>query len=215
MKSNLIIVFLLFFLRSSFVFAQSSEGKVDYAVSYPNSGLPKESISMLPTQTQVWFKGEKSRFDMKMGLGISMNTIIDQNTITILMDVMGNKTAIKKDISEENGDKSTLKSLKISYESDTKELAGYLCKKAVVNTNDGDLIIWYTPNITGNNKWNDSFNGINGFPLEFNMKTGQLEMHLIAEKVVLEKVNDTIFSIPSDFNYLSEEETKAMLEGLK
>jgi len=208
-------VFLLFFIQSSFVFAQTSEGKVDYAVSYPNSGLPKESLSMLPTQTQLWFKGEKSRFDMKMGFGISMNTIIEQNTITILMDVMGKKNAIKKDISDSYSDKSTSKSLKISYESDTKALAGYQCKKAIVNTSDGDLIIWYTPNITGNNKWNDSFNGINGFPLEFNMKTGQLEMHFIAENVILETVNDTVFSIPSDFNYLSEDETKVILEGIK
>ena len=47
------------------------------------------------------------------------------------------------------------------------------------------------------------------------MKTGQMEMHLKAIKVVLDNVEDSVFNVPSDYTYLTEEETKSMFEGLK
>ena len=100
MKRQSIVLLLLVLLKSSFVFSQIKEGKVDFIVSYPNSELPKESLSMLPNHTVLWFKNEQSRFDMKMAMGMNMSTIIDSKNMVILMDILGKKTAIKKQISD-------------------------------------------------------------------------------------------------------------------
>ena len=213
MKIQRLSILLLLILSFHTGFSQIKEGKVEYSISYLNSDLPKESIGLLPDRTEVWFKNDQSRFDMKMAMGMNMSTIIIQNDLTILMDIMGNKTAFKKELKELNNSDSN--KAKTTYSNETKELAGYVCQKANIKSENGDFEIWFTNQISGNNKWNDSFRGIKGFPLEFNMKTGQMEMHLKAIKVVLDNVEDSVFKVPSDYTYLTEEETKSMFEGLK
>ena len=216
MKRHGIVLLLFVILKSSCVFSQIKEGKVDFKVSYPNSELPKQSLSMFPDHTVVWFKNEQSRFDMKMAMGMNMSTIIDDKNMVILMDILGKKTAIKKQMADlaKNANSSSNKS-KVTLTTEVKDIAGYHCKKATVKTEDGELEIWFTTEIIGNNSWNESFKGINGFPMEFNMKTGQMEMHLIAEKVNVEKVENSIFIVPNDYVFLSDAETKAMFDGFK
>ena len=216
MKRQGIVLLLLVLLKSSFVFSQIKEGKVDFIVSYPNSELPKESLSMLPNHTVLWFKNEQSRFDMKMAMGMNMSTITDNKNMVILMDILGKKTAIKKQMADlaKTANSNSNKS-KVTLTSEVKDIAGYHCKKATINSEDGEIEIWFTTEIFGNNSWNESFKGIKGFPMEFNMKTGQMEMHLIAEKVYTEKVEDSVFIVPNDYVFLSDAETKAMFDGFK
>src|SRR5258705_10944243 len=73
------------------------EGKVVFEISYPDADIPDEQMTMMPTESVVYFKDDHSRVETKMGMGMNMVMLIDNKTktVTSLMDMMGNKMALK------------------------------------------------------------------------------------------------------------------------
>jgi GLPGLI family protein len=211
----LITVFLIFICLT--LKAQIQEGKVSYSITFPGAKLSQDEQAMMPTESTVWFKNEVSRMEMKMGMGMNMVTISDKEGVLLLMDMMGNKMAIRKtpaDLKKQK--KSETDGQSFTATGETKEIAGYTCKKAVLKNEDkGDMTIWFTEAILANNQWNESMNGVTGFPMEFNMKSDRVDMHMVASKVSAEKVDGSMFKVPSDYKMMTEDEMKSMFGGMK
>lgn len=86
----------------------------------------------------------------------------------------------------------------ITYYDDSKRVAGYDCKKALVKTRNGDTAtVWYTlklpPAPFGSQA--QFFTMLKGMPLEFNINNEKMIMTVTAEKVSTAAIADSVFNI--------------------
>lgn len=218
MKHLLItIIAILFSLNCTY--AQSmSAGKVIYAISYPESTLDEQTLAMMPSEATMYFNNDKTRMEMQMGMGMNMVTLADNKskTATVLMDMMGNKTAMTMTEDDINKEAKNAGEYEIKQTDETKTIAGYLCKKAVVTLKDKNSFnVWYTDQIrVKNSNWNNQFKNIDGFLMEFRMdqNTG-LSMQMTAKKITDEKPGDEMFVVPEGYKKMTKDEMIKMYGG--
>ena len=145
MKKNptpLIIALIGAFILPLFAFAagKTFEGVITYKISYPDSKFTERQLAMFPKLMTVSVKGTKSKTEMSTGMG-NQTEIIDyaEKTKIALLDMMGQKYAIKQTTEEIQKEMSKEPAGKVEITSETKTIAGYTCKKAILTTEaDGE-----------------------------------------------------------------------------
>ncbi|MEN8927335.1 MAG: DUF4412 domain-containing protein, partial [Flavobacteriales bacterium] len=156
--------------------AQKFEGEITYKISY--SDLPAEMEmykAMLPAKSVILMKNEKSVTEQNtMGI-MKMKIISNSKTMktSILMDMMGKKIVMESDSDSEE----TKSDLEVTKTSETKTIAGYKCKKAIVKDKDGnEMVYWYTKDLPGYKGKNIPNLDLDGFPMEFEAKQETMSM---------------------------------------
>jgi len=194
------------------------EGSVTYAIEYKD--LPAEMAAMeamLPDEMTIRIKGDKSRVEQSMGMGMSQVIISDAKTENglMLMDMMGKKVAIemnKEELEKLDTKKEDAKT-KIEYLDGTKDIAGYTCKKARILTGaSGSIELYYTEDLPSSA--HKEFKELKGFPLEYSVISGPMNMKMTASKVVKEKIDKTLFEIPSGYDKQSFEDFQKSMQGM-
>lgn len=193
----------------AFNLARISEGVVEYAISFSDlSPEMKEMEAMLPKSLTVYFKGQSTRSEMPSAMG---NTITIANEKTkefyILMDMMGQKTAIRQTEADLKALKAEqdVKDVKVSLLPDTRTIAGYTCKKAVITftmkNEKESLTCFYAPELpsVGNKNAGPGFDQIKGMMMEYQMNLNGIKMNILARKVRAEKVDDSRFTVPEGY----------------
>lgn len=185
--------------------SQIKEGSITYNVTM--EGLPPEQAAMMDgTEQKVTFKEGKSRVEFTNAF-VSTVAINDGKKTTVLMDQMGQKfyfemTAEEMKKKEEKGTEPV-----IEYKDETKKIAGYDCKKAIIKSKDekGEetvMIVWYTeqlPNSGQSSSRNsNTFKGLKGAPLEYEAKQGPFNMKFTATEVSKDPVPDSKFVANTD-----------------
>ena len=199
--------------------AQVKEGSITYAVNF--EGLPPEqAVMMKGTELKVYFKDKKSRSEFTNAF-INTITITDENTQTTLMDQMGQKIFYKMNKADMEKESKKNPEPKITYTEEKKTIAGYECKKAIVETKNekGEVQkvdVWYTDKIqsSGNGGKMAGFKGLKGAPLEFSMNQGQFKMQMSATNVSTSPMADAKFIASTEgYTEKSYSEIKAMQRG--
>jgi GLPGLI family protein len=198
---------------------KSFEGTVNYDLSYQD--LPAEMAAMeamLPDEMSIQIKGEKTRLEQSMGMGMSSVTITDmkKGSGVLLMDMMGKKMAVemsKEELEKMDKKKAADKKPEFKYLDETKEIAGYKCKKAIVSVEGaGELEIYYTEDLpAGASK---QYEGLNGFPLEYTVAQGPMKIKMTAKTVKQEKLDKSLFETPSGYDKMSFEEFQKSMGGM-
>jgi hypothetical protein len=224
MKHNLRlagILILASFLLPCFIMAgKPFEGVITYNISYPDNKFTESQMKMFPKILTVSVKGTKSRTELNTGMGnqISINDYSNKTVIN-LIDMMGQKYAIKKtadDVAKENAKQPAPK---VTITNETKVIAGFNCKKAVITVNDDGEVstydVFYTDEIGGKgaNFDNPVYKDIDGVMMEFLMKTPQFTMKFSATSAERKSIDSKLFEIPSDFTLTTEEELKSKFGG--
>lgn len=196
----------LMLLTSNLVLAQNIkpfEGTITYSMSF--EGLPPEAAAMMAaSEMKTFIKKEMLRTDMNMGFAKTITISDLKNQIFILLaDAMGQKTMIKTTPQDtvKREEKSTVPTIK--YLDDTKEIAGYKCKKAEITTIDKEwkshiLSVYYTDELPYSN-YNSQFEGLKGCAMEFEINEGGVIMKITVKKVSREAVTDDTFAIPEGY----------------
>jgi GLPGLI family protein len=196
---------ILALLLISNTFAQKSfEGVVTYSISFEDSGLPPEAIEMFKgAESVMYIKGDKRRVDMNTAVQ-STSSVSDakEKTILMTMDVMGQKYLIRMNESDMKKEKEATPVPSIKYLNETKEIAGYKCKKAEVTFKSKDgkedtFVVYYTDEIPTNDV-KSTFEGLKGFPLEYKIAQGGIKMTFTTKSVVKESVPDSKFELPKE-----------------
>jgi GLPGLI family protein len=183
---------------------KSFEGTIVYGIDVTGEGLPPEIKQMMAgSEMTVCMKGDKCRTDQKIGPQQSI-TIADAKTKIsfTLVEMMGNKYKINTKPDEKKPE-VTVKELP-----ETKEIAGYKCKKAEITTpgSTEPLTVYYTPEI-GNTGYNSKIKGIKGYPLAFEVNQGGMKMTFTAKTVSTEKVDESKFTVDTkDYKETTQEE---------
>lgn len=197
--------------------AQGPSGYIKYNMSYTESSMTKEELEMMPEETEMWFKGDLVKLRMPMGMGMQSDVLILKDKVVLLMDLMGNKLAMestKTEVEKENS--ATKKAVVKLIDGETKNVAGYDCKKAILSTpGEKDMIVWYSDKIKSNGSWYFQMSEIKGFPLEFSMKTGEISVRMSAKEVRMENVDDAEFTVSSDYKVMTQADMMKMMGGSK
>ncbi|MEI6455417.1 MAG: hypothetical protein WCO93_03940 [bacterium] len=226
MKKTMIFFVLLAFTFSFYslnaVSGKPFEGVITYKITYPDSKFTESQMAMFPKIFTVTVKGQKSLTELSTSMG-NQREIVDyvEKTKVALIDMMGQKYAIRQtlqDIEKENA-KTAKPAIKLTP--DTKIIAGYSCKKAIVTVDDNGTKytyeIYYTNELgSGNMNFdNPLYKDIDGVLMEFSMNTKQLIMKFMVTNVEKKIVSSSLFEIPSDYKLTTQEELKSKFGGME
>ena len=109
----------------------------------------------------------------------------------------------------------------VVYSDETKEIVGYLCKKATVKIKEknSDKVtehtVYYTEELGPgfSNQNHPFFKDINGVMLEYSMAEDDIKMKFSAIKVEKKKVSESEFEIPEGYNVMTKAEFENMFGG--
>jgi GLPGLI family protein len=182
----------------------SFEGKVVYELNFDNAGLPPEALQMLKGAEAITFiKEDKRRVDISMPMQ-STSSIMDNKSkqIVTLMDIMGQKYLIRTTEADIKKEEEKAPETTIKYVDGTKTIAGYTCKKAEVTQKSKDgkeevSTVYYTEEIPAA-EMKSAYKGLKGFPMEYTVKQGGVQMKFICKSANKEKVEDSKFEIPKE-----------------
>ncbi|MFL5763363.1 MAG: hypothetical protein ACJ77K_05420 [Bacteroidia bacterium] len=186
-------------------FAQKKfEGVITYSISFEESGLPPEALAMLKgAESKTYIKNDMRRVDMTTPVQ-SSSSVIDNKTKTVLttMEIMGQKYIIKTSEDDLKKEKENAPETTITYLNETKEIAGYKCKKAEVKTKtkegkEESFMIYYTDEIPAS-ETKSTFEGLKGVPLEYTINQGGVRMSFTAKSVSKEKLPDSKFVLDKE-----------------
>ena len=224
MKKNLIytMVMLAITIAANFTgYAQKPgspfKGVINYKITYPEAKMEASQMAQMPQSAKVTLNGNKARIDMSMP---SMSQVVlldaDLQTTTLLIDMMGQKVALKPN--KKNAG-ANAKQPVVVITSETKEIAGFECKKAEINFGDeksksSPIFVYYTEAI-GDNKifYDNEYRTLPGIPLEFYYKMQGMSMLLTATTVEKGKVSNRDFEVPSEYKEMTPEELRQMFGG--
>jgi GLPGLI family protein len=206
------------------VVGQKTKGQVSYDV-FVSTDDPQASAyvdNMEGSILELYFGEGKVRTEMYMGDMMSTTSVsIDGNDTTLtLLDGMMGKIAMKttlEDLDDEQRLAYTERDVEL-VEDETKEIAGYTCKKAIITTADEkESVVWYTEELVPAYRGGMYlFDEIPGVPLEMYSSWGKMDMKFVAFDYSKKlKKPEKLFSteIPKGFTLRTAEEMKQMRGG--
>ena len=219
MKKTILSVLVIVFTILTFN-AQSKEGYIKYSIdmSSENTEMQMGLAMMSGSEMEISFKGEDSKMKMNMGSFMTIETVTKNNKDVLLMmsGMMIGSTAVKTTKAELEASED-ITDMSVEFESETKEILGYRCKKAVVSSGENQgLIFWYTEKMDMPDNQMLNANGlVPGVILEFETIDGEMNMAFTAIEVKKEIDASITFSldIPEGFTEKTFEEFSKMSGG--
>ncbi len=223
------IVVLSFVLLTSLTSKKKKKSKqfrgiVTYSVSYESDQLSDVQIAKMPTTITVKMYDGMSSFDIALG-PIIQSFIINPTTdkYIVMIEYGLRKAAMVKKYSEMTNDSLEKYTTQIDYSSDTKIIAGYTCKKAVVTftpkegTEDEERMfsVYYSEELgSAKDNIDGPYKGIPGLLLESYDVKPDLITKMVATEVKKGKVKELDFFMPSDYKEFTdgEEMQKYLME---
>ena len=159
--------------------------------------------SMMPSKAIVKFKDNITSTEIKIGMGIMTTSFIadpNKKTLTSLLQISDKKYALVMDSVEVNN--RTGKSvLKIQFSDETKKIAGFKCKMAIVtDSTNTSYPVYYTNDIKIKNpNWNTPMKSIEGVLIQYPIIQNNIKMILTASSVAGMKTDAASYSIPADY----------------
>ena len=195
------------------------EGEITYKVSYPGQE-DNMMTAIMPTKMSLKFKKDKTISEINAGMGLfymclitnpENKTLIQQ--VKVLSEQKGitfSEADLKKILSQEP-------KMKIELKNETKEIAGYKCKKASIFFPDEEresFDIFYTKQIQITNpNWYNQFSQIDGVILEYQVKRWGIETRFEAISVEKKQIDEKIFEPSSEYRAVSQEEIDEIFEN--
>jgi hypothetical protein len=215
-----ILLFGVIFITSKAISGKPFEGVITMKITYPDTKYSESQLAMAPKAFTISIKGSKARTDMQMS---GMNTITitdyDEKTSISLINMMGQKYAIKQTTAEIDKENAAAGTATVELSDETKVIAGYTCKKAVVTVNDDGLKstyeVYYSNELGTKvaNFNNPIYKDIDGALLEFSMKTQMGSMKFTATAIEKKSLPAKDFEIPSDYTLTTQDELKSKFGG--
>ncbi len=209
MKQILKFSFALFFFSfTSLTVTQAqtkTQGVVKYIIDVSGVSDPTAAAMLKDTKTTLTIKDGNSRVDMN-GTMFQTSIINADKKSTMLFEMMGQK--YKTDFTKEMEEGRTMKdnSYTVELTNETKTIAGYLCKKAIIKTKDGKSYdVFYTDEIPGNLNKAFPYQKLKGFPMEYQMDSkGTIISYVVTSIDFTTPVSDEVFKVPDGYDKMPE-----------
>jgi GLPGLI family protein len=165
-----------------------TSGRIDYKITYLNNDLDKKTKNILPSRMKLIFDHKHAANNIEGFMGIyKLNAYTNFHTrkCSTILKILDKHYLFKGSREEEMCCFDTMEDMVIEETSETKVIAGFNCKKAIVRlpSQNEQFIIYYTneiklkhPNST------NPYKKIAGVLMEFELKLLYLHMRFEAEK---------------------------------
>lgn len=220
-KKNILLLAGLFMLAFSSCSRTGFRGVIEYKVTYPGSRIDYATQEALPSSVEVFANNNMVRKEMRGG-ELIQTQIMDSNeeTIDILLEIMGNKYHIAKSRDDVRLALRALPEPEFQVTGETLEILGYECQKIKAITYDdfGEeyvSVIYFTTEIDGFPfNFDLPYRDIPGLMLLYEVRTGDINMRYEAERIRTRKRGSgrKSFRIPKDFQQITYEELRRKLE---
>lgn len=219
----LTIAYLLISQVGCDVLGGKSEGIIVYDVSYPRPHPDRSTQAMMPSEMEFQFKDDKYVNDLSiMGGVISIKYFVDNQKKELVeyAKIISDKFAAK--INESTLD-TLLKDVPVHtvklIDGETKEIAGYTCKKAVVTVAAKvpySFDVYYTTEIALTDpNWCTPFKDIPGTLMEYQIEKFNVIMRFTAKEVKNLAQDVKEFSFPEDVEYTTPQKIDAELKAMQ
>lgn len=216
-RSCLFLFFLSLFSVKSFSQKTINEGILTYNISIQNTkGEKAVTGSLNGAVLTVFLTPDKSLtqmvstpgtetevFDAKAGKGFLLKEYSAQKLmITTTADNWAQKNRLNR-------------SLNFKTEPGTSVINGYTCKKAVAEADGREYTVYFDPGVLIANKtYNNSFPQINGLPVKYELRSGNLIFEYDLVKYSTENIDASKFDTPkTGFRVMSFEENQQLKKG--
>jgi GLPGLI family protein len=165
-----------------------TSGKIEYKITYLNKDLDKKTRNILPTKMKLIFnqKEAANQIDGFMGM-YKLNAFTDFHTrkCSTILKVFDKHYLFKGGREEQMCCFNTMEDMVIHETDETKIIAGFNCKKAIITfpSSEDTIHIYYTdeiklkhPNVT------NPYKKVKGVLMEFELTLLYLKMRFEAEK---------------------------------
>ncbi len=194
------------------------EGVIKYKLEYFDNPDNMAIISVLPTEMEIKFKPNHYLQSVEGWMGIfrmAGYNDIKKNEKTALLKMM-NKKYIYKVTGETGGfGFDPMEGKKLEFTKETKQIAGYKCKKVKVTYKDKQFDVYYTDKIKIEDpNWNNPFPEINGVLMEYQISMFGINTKITATQVVKQDIPDEDFIVPAGYKNVSKKEMESVINKL-
>ncbi len=179
----------------------TSEGVIEYAMSFPELDPNGLMADMLPNKTVLSFNKDHQSLDLSAGMGVFKTSMVVNTPEKVLnyhMSVMGkNLMAVlhPRDLAGLNPGEPPVT---VVYTGAMDTIAGYPCKQAYLvyeGMDKPEEEVWYTEEIPINTpNWFGPYSEVPGVLMRYDMVQHNIRMHLVATSVKPCKVDDSKFA---------------------
>lgn len=214
----LCLFFVISLMAGAEVMGQSASKVSDFVIKYDvkidgleNAGtISPEIIAMMPKTMTMYISGNRSCMDMSSSF-MSQKTItnVAKDEIVTVMDMMGMKIAV----TAKSSDMGKIEGIKIEKTGNKKTIAGYVCDEVVVLVGGNKFTVYVTKEIGFKGLYMDNpmYANIDGCMLEYDINSEGIKVNVVASNVRNEKVDKSVFEIPSGCKKMTFEEAKSLL----
>lgn len=198
------------------------EGIISYKIDYPETIKKKGFASFLPTKMVGVFKKENYKLSIKGELSLYQLDYISRlsgDSAATLFRIFDKRMFHKHENNEHLFLFRKYEETKVEYvKNETKEIAGYLCKKAMISYSNPELkpsTVFYCEEINFNRpKENSPFDEIPGALMEFQVHFKGLQLNFVAHDVDIKEINEKDFKIPDNYSPTEEGEIDELVSTL-
>ncbi|HXB42325.1 MAG TPA: hypothetical protein VNZ49_17430 [Bacteroidia bacterium] len=212
MKRILLLYILPGFIAASCQYTNPKyidEGVIEYDAKVVNENHPMAGL--MPGSMAVKFRKDLFAAEMSV-MGVFNTSFItdpQKKTLTTLVRMFDVKQAC---IDDEKALKAESDAYKINFEEtkETKEIAGYKCKKVIATMADDPSIkfdVFYTEelNVTTPN-FSTPYSSIKGMLMQYRLQKFGIEMEFTAKSVKKEEIPNESFELPAYYKVISKKE---------
>jgi GLPGLI family protein len=202
-------------------FGEINEGTINYNLEYSGNEKEMPILSVMPTTMTVKFNKHHAIQKVEGWLGLfSLIGIadLDKGKNYAILKVLEKRYLYEKKPNDSAFGFKDFPNMKIKYLNETKMIAGYKCKKALIlipGSKIDSINVYFTDKIKIKDpNWTNPFKQINGVLLEFQMDMFNIRTKITATSVVPAKVPDSEFNIPEDCKKVSKFEIEKVIKDL-
>ncbi len=218
---HLVLLFIVAFVINSCniqLGGKFDEGIIEYDLKYLEDENKNPIISLLPTTMSFQFKDNNCIQSVEGWMGIfKMGGIYnnDEQITTAFLKIMADKYIYQGNSAFGYNE---YPDMKIEFTDETKEIAGFKCKKVNIIIPDSEIenfSVYYTDkiNLENANLFNP-FKEIPGVLLEFQYEMFDITTSLTATRVEQIEITDETFDLPVGFKNVSKEEMEEVINNL-
>ncbi|MFT7588876.1 MAG: hypothetical protein ACI959_001089 [Limisphaerales bacterium] len=205
------ILFTFSFVKAGVGEEVIKEGTITYTVITDDLD-PNMAMFLTNMKMTVLFDKGNLKIDTDMGMGsVVITSNAETKSTLMLMDMLGNRYAIRTE------EQAAQEEVEVTFPGETKVIAGYKCKKAVMIYQETELIFYVTDKLNVPDL-NAQFpiDKLKGYPLQLELNQGPLKLTMIASEVKAEKMAKGTFDqiVPEGFEEKTMEELKTLTGGM-
>lgn len=199
-------------------------GTIQYRIAYESPIVPQEQLAQQPQTATLRMGTDKAVFAMAEQKALADATTKELHSLVNLSAMGLGKYHLTETEADLQMDVEEKKNLTVEKTQETKTISGYTAHQAKAFYKQGntsiELAIWYVEGF-GDPFFNHatqagSLDGVDGFPLEYAIKTPDMTMTFTVHKLTNEEVNPKYFNIPSSYKASTKEQmTKDIQEFMQ